>query len=54
MNSVHFGKRCYTKMTGRSVVIVAAKRTPIGGFMGQFKTMTAPQLGSAATRGAII
>ena len=33
------------------VVIVAAKRTPIGAFQGQFAGVTAPQLGSAAVRG---
>ena len=38
---------------GRNVVIVAAKRTPIGGFMGQLKDIPATQLGSAAARGAI-
>eukprot|EP00927_Polykrikos_kofoidii_P081611 TRINITY_DN7915_c0_g1_i3.p1 TRINITY_DN7915_c0_g1~~TRINITY_DN7915_c0_g1_i3.p1 ORF type:complete len:432 (-),score=70.37 TRINITY_DN7915_c0_g1_i3:31-1254(-) len=38
---------------GRSVVIVGAKRTPVGSFMGQFANMTAPMLGSAAARGAI-
>lgn len=37
----------------RSVVIVSAKRTPIGSFMGQFKHMNAPQLGTAAVRGAL-
>ena len=40
-------------MSGRSVVIAAAKRTPIGSFMGQFKSLDAPQLGSAAARGAM-
>lgn len=34
------------------IVIVAAKRTPIGAFQGQFVGLTAPQLGSAAVRGA--
>ena len=33
------------------VVIVAAKRTPIGAFQGQFSGVSAPQLGSAAVRG---
>ncbi|MDX9836715.1 MAG: acetyl-CoA C-acyltransferase [Azoarcus sp.] len=32
------------------VVIVAAKRSPIGAFQGQFTNITAPQLGSAVVR----
>jgi acetyl-CoA C-acetyltransferase len=35
------------------VVIVAAKRTPIGSFQGQFSTVSADVLGAAAIRGAI-
>ncbi|HJV25198.1 MAG TPA: acetyl-CoA C-acyltransferase [Aromatoleum sp.] len=35
------------------VVIVAARRTPIGAFQGQFASVTAPQLGSAAIAGAL-
>jgi len=35
------------------VVIVGAKRTPIGSFQGQFSTVTAFELGAAAIRGAI-
>lgn len=35
------------------IVIVAAKRTPIGAFQGQFAGVTSPQLGSAAVRGAL-
>ncbi len=35
------------------VVIVAARRTPIGAFQGQFATVTAPQLGSAAIAAAL-
>jgi acetyl-CoA C-acetyltransferase len=35
------------------VVIVSAKRTPIGAFQGVFSSVTAPQLGAAAIRGAI-
>lgn len=35
------------------IVIVAAKRTPIGAFQGQFASVTSPQLGSAAVRGAL-
>ena len=35
------------------VVIVGAKRTPIGSFQGQFSTVPADELGAAAIRGAI-
>jgi len=35
------------------VVIVGAKRTPIGSFQGQFSTVSADVLGAAAIRGAI-
>ncbi|WP_338660164.1 acetyl-CoA C-acyltransferase [Pseudomonas bubulae] len=35
------------------VVIVSAARTPMGGFQGDFKGLTAPQLGSAAIRAAV-
>jgi len=35
------------------VVIVAARRTPIGSFQGQFTSVTAPQLGAAAIRAAL-
>jgi len=40
-------------MTQDSVVIVAARRTPIGAFQGAFASVTAPQLGTAAIRGAL-
>ena len=40
-------------MNSDPVVIVAAKRTPIGAFQGALGGATAPQLGSAAIRGAI-
>lgn len=40
-------------MSDHDVVIVAAKRTPIGAFQGALSAMTAPQLGSAAVRAAI-
>jgi acetyl-CoA C-acetyltransferase len=40
-------------MSDQSVVIVAAKRTPIGAFQGVLAPVTAPQLGAAAARGAI-
>ena len=35
------------------VVIVAAARTPIGSFMGALSTVTAPQLGATAIKGAL-
>ena len=35
------------------VVIVAAKRTPIGAFQGQFTSLSSPQLGAAAISAAI-
>lgn len=40
-------------LSGNSVVIVSAKRTPIGCFMGQMANLEAPILGSSAARGAI-
>jgi acetyl-CoA C-acetyltransferase len=40
-------------MTQDSVVIVAARRTPIGAFQGAFASVTAPQLGTVAIRGAL-
>ena len=53
MNTLHFGKRFYTMKTGKNVVIVGAKRTPIGSFMGMLKDMSTTSLGAAASRGAI-
>ena len=38
MNFNQISKRCFS----RNVVIVGAKRTPIGGFMGALKTIPAP------------
>ncbi|MCE5989783.1 acetyl-CoA C-acyltransferase [Pseudomonas sp. 5FOS] len=35
------------------IVIVSAVRTPMGGLQGDLKSLTAPQLGSAAIRGAV-
>ncbi|MFE1816957.1 acetyl-CoA C-acyltransferase [Metapseudomonas otitidis] len=35
------------------IVIVSAARTPMGGFLGDFKDMTAAQLGAAANRSAL-
>ena len=35
------------------VVIVSAVRTPMGGFQGDFNSMTAPQLGAVAIKAAV-
>jgi len=40
-------------MPDQSVVIVAAKRTPIGAFQGALASVTAPQLGATAARAAL-
>jgi acetyl-CoA C-acetyltransferase len=40
-------------MSSDDVVIVSAKRTPIGAFQGVFSSVTAPQLGAAAAKAAI-
>ncbi|HXQ64093.1 MAG TPA: acetyl-CoA C-acyltransferase [Steroidobacteraceae bacterium] len=40
-------------MSSESVVILAAKRTPVGAFQGVFASTTAPQLGAAAIKGAL-
>jgi len=40
-------------MSDRTVVIVGAKRTPIGSFQGQFSTASAVDLGAAALNGAV-
>ncbi|MDH3941634.1 MAG: acetyl-CoA C-acetyltransferase, partial [Xanthomonadales bacterium] len=40
-------------MSERTVVIVGARRTPIGSFQGQFATTSAVGLGAAALSGAI-
>ena len=40
-------------MTHESIVILAARRTPIGAFQGVFSTVAAHQLGAAAMRGAL-
>src|SRR5271169_5767741 len=40
-------------MSSESIVILAAKRTPVGAFQGVFATTTAPQLGAAAIKGAL-
>ncbi len=40
-------------MAFRSVYIVAAKRTPIGSFLGKLSNFNAPQLGGFAIKGAL-
>src|SRR6185369_4045764 len=40
-------------MSDQNVVIVSAKRTPIGAFQGVLTPVTAPQLGAAAGKAAI-
>ena len=37
----------------RDVVIVSAVRTPIGSFLGKLSTVSAPQLGAVAIKGAL-
>jgi acetyl-CoA C-acetyltransferase len=41
-------------MNSDPVVILAARRTPVGAFQGAFATVTAPQLGSAAIKAALV
>src|ERR1700734_4353339 len=40
-------------MSSDPVVILAARRTPVGAFQGAFAPVTAPQLGSAAIKAAL-
>jgi len=40
-------------MLNKKIVIVSAVRTPIGSFMGCLSTVTAPQLGAIAIKGAL-
>src|SRR5512134_3728889 len=40
-------------MLNDPIVIVSAARTPVGGFQGDLKTFTAPELGAAAMRAAV-
>jgi acetyl-CoA C-acetyltransferase len=40
-------------MAANSIVIVAAARTPMGGFQGELGGLTGPQLGAAAIRAAV-
>ncbi|HEX3846874.1 MAG TPA: acetyl-CoA C-acyltransferase [Steroidobacteraceae bacterium] len=41
-------------MSSDPVVILAARRTPIGAFQGAFASTTAPQLGAAAIKAALV
>ena len=41
-------------MSTESIVILAAKRTPIGSFQGVLSAATASQLGGAAISGALV
>jgi acetyl-CoA C-acetyltransferase len=40
-------------MSSDPIVILSARRTPVGAFQGVFATVTAPQLGSAAIKAAL-
>ena len=40
-------------MQNDPVVIVGAARTPMGGFQGDFRNVTAPELGAAAIKAAV-
>ncbi len=40
-------------MTSDPVVILSARRTPVGAFQGAFATVTAPQLGAVAIKAAL-
>lgn len=40
-------------MSSDAIVIASAARTPMGGFQGAFRTVSAPQLGAAAIRAAV-
>jgi len=51
MNRV--SKRLFSGVMRSNVVIVGAKRTPIGSFMGGLKDLAAPTLGKVAARGAL-
>ncbi|MCL1127257.1 acetyl-CoA C-acyltransferase [Shewanella surugensis] len=42
-----------TEQANSEIVIVAAKRTPMGGFQGALSSVSAPQLGAAAIKGLI-
>ena len=39
--------------TSDAIVILSARRTPIGGFLGALSSLPAPSLGAAAIRAAV-
>ena len=50
---ITFTKKFKTLIMSIKVVIVSAVRTPIGSFMGNLSTVSAPRLGAEAIKGAI-
>ncbi|HJQ62926.1 MAG TPA: acetyl-CoA C-acetyltransferase, partial [Burkholderiales bacterium] len=40
-------------MVNDPIVIAGAARTPLGGFMGELKSFSAPELGAIAIRAAV-
>jgi len=46
-------KYAFSSKTTRDVYIVAAKRTPIGAFMGKLSNFQASDLGGIAIKGAL-
>ena len=40
-------------MQSDPIVIISAARTPMGGFQGELKSFSAPELGAAAIRAAL-
>lgn len=53
MNTFKNIRKFGTSIQRTNVVIVGAKRTPIGCFMGQLSNMPAPHLGTLAATGAL-
>ncbi|XP_074072717.1 acetyl-CoA acetyltransferase, mitochondrial [Macrotis lagotis] len=54
LRELNFLHRSYTPGTSlNDVVIVSAKRTPMGSFLGSLSSLPAPKLGSIAIQGAI-
>src|SRR5574337_2232866 len=51
--SIHRIPERPTMSTSDPVVIVSAARTPMGGFQGDFASLTAPQLGGVAIQAAV-
>ena len=50
LGSHHYGPNT---MKSDPVVILSARRTPVGAFQGAFATVTAPQLGAVAIKAAV-